>query len=79
MNEMKLDDMEGTMSPYLTYLGPSSDLRTNRWRITCPTCGSSFEPPTTMFARQVLECTRPKCKSSLSVDYNLGSVRVVNP
>ena len=67
------------MSPYLTYLGPSSDLRTNRWRITCPTCGVSFEPPTTMFARQALDCSKLKCKTRLSVDYNLGTVFVINP
>ena len=58
----------------LSYIGPSSDHRTNRWRITCPRCGHAFEPRTTMFASASLACEGRKCGAELLVDYNAGTV-----
>jgi hypothetical protein len=48
-------------------LGLSSDWRTNRWRLALE-CGHSVEPPTTMFAQQVVSCDR--CMKTYVVDYN---------
>lgn len=58
----------------LIYLGSSKDERTNRWRITCD-CGKTFEPPTTIFSTQIVEC--PKCGQRAVADYNTQTV-VVN-
>ena len=52
------------------YLGASSDLRTGRWEVTCPKCGTVFKPNTTKFARQHLECPRMKCMAEMIADYN---------
>jgi DNA-directed RNA polymerase subunit RPC12/RpoP len=57
----------------LLRLGPSSDHRTNRWRITCPACEKQFEPTTTMFSTHNVEC--PKCSTRLLVDYNNDIVK----
>lgn len=48
-------------------LGPSSDLRTNRWELTCP-CGKTWKPTTTRLARRHEQC--PRCKHEEEVDYN---------
>lgn len=55
---------------YGVWLGHSRDRRTSRWRIMCPaeTCWHEFEPPTTMFRNAEITC--PRCKGSLSVDYD---------
>lgn len=57
-------------SEYIRWIGHSSDYRTNRWQLTCPRCGHSFSPATTMFARQILHCERAKCNAEIYVDYN---------
>ncbi len=49
------------------YLGPSSDLRTNRWKLTCK-CGTKWEPTTTMRRCRLEQC--PKCDIEEVVDYN---------
>lgn len=64
--------MSNTTAPI--YLGHSSDLRTNRWRITCPACGKTFEPQTTMFAQQSLQCPAARCGKHMRADYNIGTV-----
>lgn len=51
------------------YLGPSSDLRTNRWRITCPACAKTFDPQTTMFRQQSLQCPHRRCGKQMIADY----------
>lgn len=51
-----------------TVIGASHDGRTNRWRITCPSCTKVFEPPTTMFAHTGFDC--PKCGAELGADFN---------
>jgi predicted nucleic acid-binding Zn ribbon protein len=51
----------------LTYVGRSSDARTNRWAVVCD-CGKRFEPVTTMYATQTVVC--PKCNAELFCDYN---------
>ncbi|AXH59616.1 hypothetical protein PLA107_030805 (plasmid) [Pseudomonas amygdali pv. lachrymans str. M301315] len=61
----------------LTYLGPSSDYRTNRWRIECPACGHTFEPATTMLTAQHLMCPRAKCSVDLAIDYNAEKVILI--
>jgi hypothetical protein len=48
-------------------IGLSSDYRTNRWRMDCD-CGKTFEPQTTMFASQEVEC--PKCGCREFINYN---------
>lgn len=52
------------------YLGPSRDQRTNRWMVTCPVCGFSHEPNTTMCRVQDLVCPKSSCKASLIANYN---------
>lgn len=52
----------------ISYVGLSSDWRTNKWRVVCKKCGKSYEPNTTMYATQNLEC--PKCGIRELVDYN---------
>ena len=54
------------MNPML--LGPSSDRRTNRWRVKCISCEKDFEPPTTMRAKQLIDCQ--KCGCEMIADYN---------
>lgn len=56
----------------ISYAGRSKDGRTNRWNITL-SCGHTFQPWTTMYAQQVVEC--PKCLKSAFVDYNKQEVR----
>ncbi len=51
----------------IKYLGPTSDYRSNRWRVSCE-CGRSFDPSSTMYARQNIEC--PRCGKMYFVDYN---------
>ncbi len=51
----------------ITCIGLSSDWRTNRWSITC-NCGKVFEPPTTMYSCQNVECT--KCGLQEMINYN---------
>lgn len=49
-------------------IGESTDRRTNKWVLTCGKCGKSFEPRTTMHAKQNVTC--PKCGAEETVDYN---------
>lgn len=49
-------------------VGVSRDLRTNKWNITCISCSKSWEPPTTMLAKDVITC--PKCGMEEVVNYN---------
>lgn len=49
------------------YLGPSSDGRTNRWKLICQ-CGKNHIPTTTMLPKRSEQC--PKCKREEVVDYN---------
>lgn len=58
----------------VTWLGPSRDHRTSRWKVTCPACGQAFEPSTTMFATQELTCPSTKCRVQLIVNYNAETV-----
>lgn len=51
-------------------IGPSSDWRTSRWRITCPACGHQFVPLTTMLGFQSLTCPGRKCGKELGANYN---------
>jgi phage terminase large subunit GpA-like protein len=53
-----------------TLLGLSRDLRTHRWSLKCPACGHDFQPETTMFATQVVNCPKPKCGKRLFANYN---------
>lgn len=55
------------------YIGPSSDGRTNKWRVTCPLCQAQFEPVTTIKRFQILEC--PTCHADLSADWNAPNVQ----
>ena len=48
-------------------IGVSSDWRTNVWRVNCD-CGKWFEPPTTLYSCQNIEC--PKCGLTEFVNYN---------
>jgi len=60
---------EGPIPPFAKQLlGSSTDLRTNKWRLTCGACGKQWEPPTTMHARNWETC--PKCHREETVDYN---------
>jgi rRNA maturation endonuclease Nob1 len=59
---------ETTTKPQI--LGLSSDLRTNRWRIICPACGKAFEPQTTMFNHQSLQCPSGRCGKQMVADYD---------
>lgn len=59
------------------YLGHSSDLRTNRWRVICPACSKTFEPATTMFAQQALQCPQGRCSKHMIADYNNDKVWLV--
>lgn len=52
----------------ITHLGLSSDGRTNRWRITPPCGHKPFEPMTTMFADQHVQC--PVCDLGAHINYN---------
>lgn len=58
-------------------LGLSSDLRTNRWRVTCPACKKTFEPSTTMFRQQSLQCPHGRCGKHMVADYNEDKVWLV--
>jgi hypothetical protein len=51
-------------------IGVSRDLRTNRWRVTCPKCEKAFEPVTTMLSTQTFHCENARCRASLFADYN---------
>ena len=62
----------------LTYLGPSSDGRTNRWSIKCPKCGTIFYPTTTMLANRHEQCPRMSCLSEMLVNYNDRSVTLLS-
>ena len=59
----------------MTAIGPSSDRRTTRWRITCPACGKRFEPRTTLMRFQDMGC--PKCDATLIADYNSETLELV--
>lgn len=52
------------------YIGTSRDQRTNRWSITCPSCGKVFEPETTMRSTQHLQCPAIKCRANMVAQYN---------
>jgi hypothetical protein len=52
----------------LKWLGPSSDLRTNRWAATCPICRHSWVPCTTRRGAETLNC--PWCGFCVILDYN---------
>jgi hypothetical protein len=54
----------------VVWLGLSSDLRTNRWRVTCPVCDKAFEPQTTMYVAHAVECPVKKCRAPLIVNYD---------
>lgn len=56
------------------YLGLSSDYRTNRWSITCPACKKPFEPATTMFFQQSLQCPAARCGKFMRADYHAETV-----
>jgi len=64
----------GVTKPH--YICASRDGRTNRWRITCPKCGEQFEPLTTRFSTQGLDCPAKKCHAHMLVDYNNETVRL---
>lgn len=52
----------------LRRFGLSTDLRTNRWEIT-PGCGHKrFNPPTTMYATQFVQCDT--CGAEAIANYN---------
>lgn len=59
------------------YAGRSSDYRTNRWRIVCPSCGREFNPRTTMLSKQELTCPFPKCGAEMLADYNKDVVKLI--
>jgi hypothetical protein len=63
----RLEKLEKREKPELSYLGPSIDLRTNRWRIDC-TCGYENYPPTTRMAIQHITCGH--CQKEWRADYN---------
>ena len=52
----------------LRIAGASADRRTNRWKAKCVGCGKEHEPPTTLLAKQDVEC--PKCGAIEIVNYN---------
>lgn len=59
----------------LSYLGESSDGRTNRWRVY-PSCGHKpFEPGTTRLAHQIVQC--PRCLEEWFADYNNQTIRPI--
>ena len=60
-------------------VGISSVYRTNVWSISCPYCGQSFKPQTTMMAFQNLTCPNKKCKRNFSVNYNELTMRKDEP
>lgn len=60
--------METNKFKNINPVGLSRDLRTNRWKITCKSCNKTFEPATTMLAKQVVEC--PKCFNTETINYN---------
>ena len=66
-NYRKKEDAIASSTATLICIGGSSDGRTNRWRVTC-SCGNSFIPATTMYARDVVGC--PKCRRRWAVNYN---------
>lgn len=51
-------------------LGRSIDGRTNRWRVTCPSCQKSFVPVTTMFKSQSLDCPHRGCGGRMVAHYD---------
>lgn len=51
-------------------VGSSRDGRTNKWRVTCPSCAKEFIPQTTRLATQWLDCPNTKCKASMLANYN---------
>lgn len=57
-------------------LGRSSDGRTNRWGVTCPACQRNFEPQTTMFKTQSLECRNARCCARMVAHYNDDFVEI---
>lgn len=58
------------------WLGFSNDGRTNRWSVTCPKCGNSFEPRTTMFRKIELDCQKPKCRAELIADFGAPKITI---
>lgn len=56
----------------LRYLGESRDGRTNRWSVEPPCGHGAFEPRTTRFAKEIVEC--PKCGLEIFVGYNARTV-----
>ena len=72
--DMKVVSVMDDINPRLVFLGMSTDGRTNRWKFFCD-CGYSFQPNTTLYATQVLDCD--KCHARWMVNYNtLEIVRV---
>jgi len=61
------------IEPSIRYAGPSTDLRTNKWSVTC-SCGKIFIPVTTMRSTQNFSC--PKCDTHYFVDYNKEPVKL---
>lgn len=63
------------VSSRITYLGPSYDGQTNRWKITCGECSTPWEPPVTNYRHSTEMC--PKCLQRYEVDYKERTVRPV--
>lgn len=59
-------------NPKIRFVGLSRDQRANRWEFFC-TCGNIFEPLTTRFAKQLVECE--KCQSEWFVNYNTEEIK----
>lgn len=57
-------------------IGASPDRRTNKWQITCLKCNKEFIPPTTMLAKNTVEC--PKCESTMIIDYNELKIKLAS-
>ena len=65
------------MSKLLHHQGLSTDKRTNRWSVTCPTCVRDFSPQTTMLSTDYLTCPNSKCEQNIFVDYNAETVEIL--
>ena len=69
---MKLKPIE---KPTLTFLGLSSDYRTNKWQFNC-VCGYSETLPTTRFNTEKVACGH--CGKEWFINYNAQSIDEVN-
>jgi hypothetical protein len=57
-------------SEFIHCSGSSSDGRTNRWKITCPECGTTNQPVTTMLNFQTIRRKKKSCGMVISINYN---------